>query len=91
MESRHAVSLMDMGPEDTAETCLFACPQSCRPSPQAEPAAWWKRGIERPSLPAAGPVSGRSLQLVPHPPLSLLCALHAETCSSGIWRAEARG
>ncbi|XP_027945786.1 centrosomal protein of 72 kDa isoform X4 [Eumetopias jubatus] len=84
MESRHAVSLMDMGPEDTAEICLVACPQSCRPSPRAEPTAWWKRGIEGPSLPAAGPVSGRSLWLAPHAPLSLLCALHAETCSSGL-------
>lgn len=81
MESRHTVSLTDVGPEDTSETCghhgpLVACPQSCRPSPRAECCPVDER-CQRP-FPASSMFSGGELRPAPAP-LSLLRALRAET------------
>lgn len=92
LEFRHAVSLMHVRPEYTSQTgghCrpLVACPQSCRPSPRAESAAWWKRGAGGPFLLGSGP--GVGVQLAPDPRLPLLRALHRTLGSPGIWRAEA--
>lgn len=95
MESRHTVSLTDMGPEDTSETCghhgpLVACPQSCRPSPRSEPAAWWVKGAKGPFLPAACSVGVSPGWRQPH--LSLYSVPSVQRLgSSGIWRAEAQG